>query len=213
MPDLKSVVVPEYGVSEEVHLDPGTSAVLVIDMQNDFVDPRGRLFVPSAPATVPAIRSLLERARASGVPVIYTQDWRPPGNPKIIYKDSPGFPRVGEHTIAGTWGSEIIGDLAPGPHDLIVKKPTIDAFYGTPLDHYLRLLRIDTVVVTGTVANVCVLHAVSGASVRGYNVVYPVDAVSARSDFDAELAVHQAYFVHQAIVTHAEDISFDRARD
>ena len=200
----RRILVPEHSVSEEVRLDPGTSAVLVVDMQNDFVNPRGKLFVPSAPSTVPAIRSLLERARASGVPVIYTQDWHLP--------DDPEFKIWGEHAVAGTWGSEVVPELAPAGGDLIVRKQTIDPFYGTPLDHYLRLLRVDTVVVTGTVANICVLEAASGASVRGYNVVYPVDAVSALSEFDAEVAIRQVEFVHRGILARAGGIRFDAPR-
>jgi nicotinamidase-related amidase len=203
MSGLRKVVIPEYRVSEEVHLDPVTSALLIVDMQNDFVDPRGKLFVPSAPDTVPKVKSLVDRARSSGVQIIYTQDWHLP--------DDPEFKIWGEHAVAGTWGSEIIGDLAPGPRDLMVRKQTIDPFYGTPLDHYLRLLKVDTIAVTGTVANICVLHAASGASVRGYNVVYPVDAVSALNEFDAELAVRQVYFVHRGIVARADGIGFDRA--
>ena len=202
MAGLRKIVVPEYEVAKEVHLDPTTSALLVVDMQNDFVDPRGKLFVPSAPDTVPRIGLLLERARSSRVPVLYTQDWH--------LSDDPEFKIWGEHAVAGTWGSEIIQELAPGPRDLVVRKQTIDPFYGTPLDHYLRLLKVDTLVVAGTVANICVLQAVSGASVRGYNVVYPVDAVSALNEFDSELAVRQAYFVHRAIVTSSEGVEFAR---
>ncbi|HEU16804.1 MAG TPA: cysteine hydrolase [Nitrososphaeria archaeon] len=200
MSGLRKVVVPEREVSEEVRLDPATSALLVVDMQNDFVDPRGRLFVPSAPDTVPRVKLLIERARSSKVPVLYTQDWHLP--------DDPEFKIWGEHAVAETWGSGIIADLAPGPRDLVVRKQTIDPFYGTPLDHYLRLLKVDTVVVAGTVANICVLQAVSGASVRGYNVVYPMDAVSALNEFDSELAVRQAHFVHRALITRAEGVIF-----
>ncbi|MGC9192154.1 MAG: cysteine hydrolase family protein, partial [Conexivisphaera sp.] len=75
--------MPEYRVSDEVHLDPATSALLVIDMQNDFVDPRGRLFVPSAPETVPRVKLLIERARSSKIPVLYTQDWHLPDDPEF----------------------------------------------------------------------------------------------------------------------------------
>ncbi len=200
MPGLRRIVVPEYELSRDVRLDPSTTAVLVVDMQNDFVDPRGKLFVPSSPGTVPRIRSILDSARSRGAHVLYTQDWHLP--------DDPEFKIWGEHAVAGTWGSEIVPELAPGPRDLVVRKQTIDPFYGTPLDHYLRLLKVDSVVVVGTVANICVLQAVSGASVRGYNVIYPVDAVSALNEFDWELAVRQAYFVHRAIVTEASSISF-----
>nr|MCG2881040.1 cysteine hydrolase family protein [Vulcanisaeta sp.] len=70
-----TVKIPEIEIKEEVVLNPSKTAVLVIDMQNDFVKPNGKLYVPTAQETIPAIRKLLEKARSANVPIIYTQDW------------------------------------------------------------------------------------------------------------------------------------------
>ena len=70
----KQVQVPEYTLQEWVELDPRTTAVIVVDMQNDFVKEGGKLRVPTAEATIPAIARLLEKARAAGATVFYTQD-------------------------------------------------------------------------------------------------------------------------------------------
>ena len=199
-PEMKRVVIPEYVMEDEVVLDPTTTALLVIDMQNDFVNPKGKLFVPSARATVPAIRGLIERARMGGAAVIYTQDWHRP--------DDPEFKLWGEHAVAGTWGAEVVDGLKPEDGDHVIKKMTIDSFYGTSLDHILRLLGIRTLIITGTLANICVLHAAAGAAVRAYNVVYPIDAVSALNEFDYELAIRQIYFVYKGIITRSDHVKF-----
>jgi nicotinamidase-related amidase len=149
-PEIKRVVVPEYRIEEKVVLDPKTTALVIVDMQNDFVDPKGKLFVPSAPDTIPAIKRLIDKARKSKVPVVYTQDWH--------MKDDPEFKIWGEHAVAGTWGAEIVDEIKPREDDIVVKKLRYDAFYGTSLDHILRTMGVDTLVITGTVANICVLH-------------------------------------------------------
>ncbi|MDP9455417.1 MAG: cysteine hydrolase family protein, partial [Actinomycetota bacterium] len=74
------VEVPEYEVHDEVRVDPARTALVVIDMQNDFVKEGGTLVVPDAEATIPRIRSLLELARGSGMKVVYSQDTHTDGD-------------------------------------------------------------------------------------------------------------------------------------
>jgi Amidases related to nicotinamidase len=92
----RTVVVPEYEVAEKVEVDPKATALLIVDMQNDFVKEGGKLVVPTAKDTIPAIRKLLDMARQSGMLVAYTQDTHLPGDPE--------FPIWGEHVLIGTWG-------------------------------------------------------------------------------------------------------------
>lgn len=197
---MKKVVVPEYKVEERVVLDPRTTALVVVDMQNDFVDPRGKLFVPSAPGTIRPIKSLIEKARASRVPVVYTQDWHS--------KDDPEFKIWGEHAVAGTWGAEIVDEIKPMEDDVVIKKLRYDAFYGTSLDHILRTMGVDTLVITGTVANICVLHTAGSAALRWYNVVLPIDAISALNEFDYESAIRQVSFLYKGVITKSEGVEF-----
>ncbi len=91
-----SVKIPEMEVKEEVSLDASSTAIIIVDMQNDFVRPNGKLYVPTAQATIPSIRKVLAKAREANVPVIYTQDWH--------FKNDPEFRIWGEHCVMNTWG-------------------------------------------------------------------------------------------------------------
>ena len=188
-----SVEVPEYTIQDRVEVDPDRTALVVVDMQNDFCRPEGKLFVPDAPATVPAIRRLLELAREHHMPVFFTQDWHHAGDPE--------FAIWGEHVLADTWGAQIIDELAPRPTERVIRKPRYDGFYGTTLDHDLRLAGADTLIVCGTVANICVLHTTASAALRWYKVILPVDAVSALTPFDMQATIRQVAFLFQGIIT------------
>jgi nicotinamidase-related amidase len=195
-----SVEVPDYAVAHELSLPANTSALIVVDMQNDFVTPGGALVVPDAQATVPAIAALLARARAAGARVFYTQDSHAPGDPE--------FPIWGQHVLEGTWGWQIVDALAPQPGERVIRKLRYDGFFGTSLDHELRLAGVTTVVVCGTVANICVLHTAGSAALRGYRVVVPVEAVSALAPFDLHAALRQIDFLYKGTLVHADGLRF-----
>ena len=101
----RTVEVPAYAVEEEVRLEPKRTALLVIDMQNDFVHHGGSLAVPEAEQTIPPISGLLELARAHGVRVAYSQDTHLDGDPE--WRIWP------EHCREESWGWEIVQELAP----------------------------------------------------------------------------------------------------
>jgi len=187
----------EYSVKDRLEVPAKGSAVIVVDMQNDFVHPDGALFVPDAPKTVPAIARLLEKARKSGVPVFYTQDWHD--------EDDPEFAIWGRHAVAGTWGAEIVEDLKPQKGDVLIKKLRYDGFYGTSLDHLLRLKGVKRLVVVGTVANICVLHTAGSAALRWYEVVVPMDGVSALNEGDYHFALRQIDFLYRGSVVRSVD--------
>lgn len=196
---MRTVEVPPYEVRERVTLDPVRTALLVIDMQNDFVDSGGALSVPDAGATVPVIARLAERARRAGMRVIYSQDTHDGGDPE--WRIWP------EHARRGGWGWQIVDELAPHAGDTVIQKVRYDAFYGTPLDHLLRLWHVDTLVICGTVANICVHYTAASAALRWYDVVIPRDAVSALDPFDMESSLRQTAFLFAGTVTTAGAIS------
>ena len=191
------VEIPE---PQQVSLDPKTTAVIVVDMQNDFAHPKGSLFVKTAPDTIPRIKSVVEKAREAGARIIYTQDWHA--------KDDPEFRIWGVHAVAGTWGAEIVDELKPSEDDVVIKKLRYDAFYGTSLEHILRLHNIKNTVITGTVANICVLHTAGSAALRWFNVVVPVDCISALTEFDYKAALRQITFLYRGTLTKSNLISF-----
>jgi nicotinamidase-related amidase len=169
-------------------------------MQNDFVTPGGALVVGDAGATVPVVAGLLDRARAAGARVFYTQDSHAPGDME--------FPIWGEHVLEGTWGWEIVDALTPRPGDRVIRKLRYDAFFGTSLDHELRMGGIRTVIICGTVANICVLHTAGSAALHGYRVVVPTDGVSALTPFDMQAALRQVSFLYRGALTTAAGIQF-----
>jgi nicotinamidase-related amidase len=193
-----NVEVPDYAVQDEVGVDPARTALVIIDMQNDFVKHGGSLLVPDAQATVPAIRRLLDFARANEIRVVYSQDTHHKGDPEWAI-----WP---EHCREGSWGWEIVAELAPTADDTVLRKVRYDAFYGTPLDHLLRLWRVHTLVICGTVANISVQYTAASAALRWYAVVIPRDAISALEPFDLETSLRQAVFVCAGKLTTADGV-------
>ncbi len=197
---MRQVELPDIPEPQPVTLSASESAVIVVDMQNDFVKEGGKLVVPAARATVETIARLLQKARDAGVPVFFTQDTHEEGDPEWAI--------WGEHCRKGTWGWEIVEELRPRPGERVVEKLRYDGFYGTPLDHELRLRNVRTVVVVGTVANICVLHTAGSAALRYYDVVVPVDGISALTEFDLQAALRQITFLYRGKLTRVDDLTF-----
>ncbi len=201
----RTVEIPEYEVQEEVRLDPSRSALVIVDMQNDFVKEGGSLLVPDAESTIPAIRGLLDTARNDGMKVVFTQDTHTDGDPE--WEIWP------EHAREGSWGWRIVEDLAPREDELVIRKVRYDAFYGTHLDHFLRLWGVDTLVICGTVANICVHYTAASAALRWYEVVIPKDATSALEPFDLEFSLRQTAFLFNGRITTSEAIEAREKED
>jgi len=197
----RTVQVPEYEVHGEVRLDPARTALIVVDMQNDFVKEGGSLLVPDAEGTIPAIRSLLEGARRSGAKVVFTQDTHTEGDPEWdIWPD---------HAHEGSWGWQIVDELAPREGEVVIRKVRYDAFYGTHLDHFLRLWGTDTLLLCGTVANICVHYTAASGALRWYDVVIPRDATSALDPFDLESSLRQTAFLFGGRITTTDAIRLE----
>jgi len=161
---MNRIEIPEYSISKNVLLEAKTTALIIVDMQNDFAHSNGKLFVPNSRNTINKISNLIRKAREKKVKIIYTLNWHT--------KDDLEFKIWGEHAVQNTWGSEIVDELKPNENDIIIKKLRYDAFYGTSLDHILRINNIQNLIITGTVANICVLHTAGSAALRWYKVFY-----------------------------------------
>jgi len=141
------------------------TALLVVDLQNDFADPRGALYVPGGEEVVPVVNNQVERAVAAGALVFYTQDWHPQHTPHFA-PDGGTWP---VHCVAGSWGAELVPGLhVAGP---VVRKGTggEDGYSGftvrdpataeerpTKLGPALRRHNIERVVVVGLATDYCV---------------------------------------------------------
>ena len=203
IPD-SSVEVPEIQYKEKIKLPVAKSCVIVVDMQNDFVKKDGNLVVSAAAETVPQIQKLLRKARKANVRVIYTQDTQ--------VEDDPEFDIWPQHCLQGSWGWEIIEELKPQPEDLICVKNRYDGFYGTWLDHFLNnIWEIENLVIVGTVSNICVLHTAASAAIRWFHVVIPARGISALTEFDQALTLHQVDSLYNGdIVESIDGIEFLR---
>jgi nicotinamidase-related amidase len=195
---MRSIEVPEYKVHDEVQVDPSDTALIVVDMQNDFVKEGGSLLVPDAEATIPKIKGLLERARRSGMKVVFTQDTHTDGDPE--WEIWP------EHVREGSWGWKVVEELRPLEDELVIRKVRYDAFYGTHLDHFLRIWGTKTLVICGTVANICVHYTAASAALRWFEVVIPRDAASALDPFDLEASLRQTVFLFAGRITQSENV-------
>jgi nicotinamidase-related amidase len=180
---LRTVEVPEYEIQAGVRVDPRRTALIVGDMQNDFVKEGGTLVVPGAEGTIRPIGALLDLARRSGMKVVFTQDTHSDGDPE--------WEIWGEHCREGSWGWQVVDELAPREEEATVRKPRYDAFYGTQLEHMLRQWGVDTLIICGTVANICVFYTAAGAAMRWFNVVVAKDCISSFNDFDMEASLSQ----------------------
>ncbi len=185
----KSVEVPEIDFRSEIVLPASQTALIIVDMQNDFVKEGGRLVVPDAGATIPNIQQLVTNARRAGVHLAYTQDTH--------FDDDPEWAIWPEHCRHNSWGWQIVDELAPQPGDLICQKSRYDGFYGTWLDHFLRSVwKVENLVIVGTVSSICVLHTAASAGLRWYNVIVPANGTSALTEFDQALALRQISWLY-----------------
>jgi len=180
----KTVEVPEIPFEDRISLSAENTAVIVVDMQNDFVKPDGSLLVEAASETVANIQKLLAGARKAGARIAYTQDTHFTGD-----REWDIWPK---HCERGSWGWQIIEELQPQAHDLVCEKNRYDGFYGTWLEHYLsHIWKVELVVIVGTVSNICVLHTAGSAGLRWFEVVVPADGISALTEFDQAATLRQ----------------------
>ncbi len=154
--------------------------------------------MPDAEATIPRIRTLLDLAHNTGMEVVYSQDTHNDGDPE--WEIWP------EHTRENTWGWQIVDEIAPQEGDTLLRKVRYDAFYGTHLDHFLRLWGTETLILCGTVANICVHYTAASAALRWYDIVIPRDATSALDPFDMESSLRQAAFLFSGRITESAGI-------
>ena len=156
------------------------AAVLVVDMLNDFVT--GALACDRGKAIVPATAQLLNAARKAGVPVIFCNDAHIKGVDWEVKL-------WGDHAIAGTKGAEVIPELKPGKNDYVVPKRRYSGFFQTDLDILLRELGVDTVIMTGLHAHMCVRHTSADAYQLGYNVVVAKEATDSFTEEDYNIGI------------------------
>jgi nicotinamidase-related amidase len=156
-------------------------ALLVVDMQHDFVDPESpSTCSPIAQERLPDFQRLLAAARESRIPVFYSQGLVAPDLADVgLWKGRAH--RTGKSQIEGTRGAEIVPELAPRPNEHIVRKRRPSVFFATDFDVFLRGLQIDTLIVTGSSMSGCVRATVVDGFSRDYRVMVVRECVVDRT--------------------------------
>jgi nicotinamidase/pyrazinamidase len=167
--------------------DPHT-ALVVVDVQNDFADPAGSLYVPGGEAVVPAVNAEIARAQDAGAGVFYTRDWHPPHTPH--FKPDGGAWPV--HCVRDTWGAafhrnlSIVGPVVSkgcggedGYSGFAARDARTGAAQATELDGLLRARAVSRLVIVGLATDYCVRATALDALRLGYHVVVLRAAVRA----------------------------------
>lgn len=170
----------EHFVDDGSNFTVEKPAILIVDMLNDFCKEGGCMVLKEGEEIYDSIANLIAEGRKHGYPIIYINDCHRAG------KYDKEFEKRTPHCIEGTWGAEVIEELAPREEDYCIKKRRFSGFYQTDLDLVLRELGVKSVVVTGVVTNICVRSTCHDAFFLGYNVIVPKDCVRATGPREQE---------------------------
>jgi nicotinamidase-related amidase len=156
----------------EMRLKAAASALLVIDMQRFFLDEASPTYTCGGMAILPTVKRLINSFRRAGRPVIFTRHVHHPGD---LDSGIMGWWWEGK-CLEGSPESEIHPDLAPMPGEKVVLKHRYSAFYNTDLETVLRCLKVEDLVVSGIMTNMCCESTARDAYYRDYRVFFPADA-------------------------------------
>lgn len=192
-----------------------TTAVVLIEFQNDFTSPGGALHdaVAGSMAATGMLSNTLavvEAARAAGAGILHAPIMFAPGYGEIAshpYGILAGVVGAGAF-VKGEWGSQIVTELTPQPGDIVIEgKRGLDTFASTNLDFILRSRGIETVALAGFLTNCCVESTMRSAYERGYEVVTLTDCVAATSGPEHDNAITYDYPMFSKPMTGTEFLS------
>lgn len=180
--------------------DKSLVALLLIDVINDFDFPDGDRLASLALPMARHIAALKLRAKAEGIPAIYVNDnfgrWRSDLN------------RLVEHCLKdGSRGRPIVELLRPEDDDYFVLKPKHSGFFSTTLDTLLEYLGVETLILTGMAANICVLFTANDAYMRDFHLIVPRDCVAANTEDENHYALEQMRSVLKADIRSSSTVS------
>jgi len=201
-------------------IEPTKTAMIVVDMQNDFVAPGAVMETPAARAVVPKLAEALKICRDAGIKVIYTAHvHRRDGSDMGLFDDM--HPPIANRAalVDGTPGVDIYPEIAPAPSEHVIKKHRYSGFFGTDLDMILREWGVDTVIISGTTTENCCHATARDAMFRNYRVIFLSDATATYDYPDrgfgemANTQVHHATLVILAASTaHVMSVEDMKAR-
>jgi nicotinamidase-related amidase len=180
-------------------IDAHKTALIVVDMQNDFVAPGAAMETPAAREMVPKLAAALKFCRDAGIKVIYTAHvHRRDGCDMGLFDDFHPPIATRDALVDGTAGAEIYPELAPAAGEHVIKKHRYSAFFSTDLDLILREWGTDTVIIAGTSTANCCQATARDAMFNNYRVVFLSDATATHDYPDRGLGAMSAAEVHHA---------------
>jgi nicotinamidase-related amidase len=182
-------------------------ALLVVDMQRDFVDPDApATCAPMAQERLPAIKSLLGAARRAQVPIFFSQGLVSPDLSDVgLWK---GAHSKGTVQVEGTPGAEIVDELRPVPGEKVIKKRRPSVFFATDFEVFLRGLRVDTLLLAGSSMSGCVRATAVDAFSRDYRTMIVRDCVVDRSVEVLEASLFDMDAKYADVVDLAEVVTY-----
>jgi len=139
---------------------PASTALLVIDMVNDFCTEGGAMVLPESDWLYPVINELAAGIRECGGLVLWIRDEHDEGDPE--------FRKRTRHCLSGSWGAQIVDSLTLERTDFVRPKHAFSAFYGTDLNEWLRRRGVTTLILSGVVTNICVRSTAHDAFFHGF---------------------------------------------
>ncbi len=183
----------EHRQAIEARFDPATTAVIVVDMINEFLEDGGLMVLESGRALYGPIQRLVNAAHAAGSRVIWLRD-------EHDDVTDPEFRKRIVHCLKGTWGTQVVDALRPGPDDVIMPKHTYSGFFRTPLHATLQQFGVRTLIITGVVTNICVRSTTHDAFFLGYDVLVPEACVGATSEREQASSLYDIDTHYGAVV-------------
>jgi nicotinamidase-related amidase len=195
-------------------IDPATTAVVLIEYQNDFTSDGGVLHgavsgVMERTKMLANTRMVAEKARAAGATVMHAPITFAAGYNEISSHPYGILKGVvdGNAFVKGSWGADIVDDLSPQPGDIVIEgKRGLDTFASTNLDFILRSKGIDTIVLGGFLTNCCVESTMRTGYENGYRVITLSDCLAATSEEEHDNALRFDYPMFSQPMTAAEFI-------
>ncbi len=183
---------------QKIHAD--RTAVLVVDMINEFCVEGGAMVLPGAERLYGPQNNLIGAARTAGMPIVFILDT----HRKDMRREREFLIRT-PHCFENEWGCQVVDALDRRDEDITVVKRRYSGFFNTDLDLTLKDMMIDTVIVMGVVTNICVRSTVHDAFFHGYRVVVPEDCVAATGPREQESSLYDIA-THFGAVTSSTEI-------
>lgn len=169
-----------------------SAALVIIDVQNDFVAPGAPIECVGARKIIEPLSKLVKTARLNSVPVIFTREEHRKTQVDFGLELEYGEPL---HCLEGSKGVEFYSDLRPDPSDFVIRKRRYSAFFATDFDILLKGLGVDTLVLTGVATDVCVRATAQDAHQHNYRVVVPSNCVAGTNSERHQAALENIRYI------------------